>query len=46
MSYDGMIRFDEGKRKAAVAKAERWTERQAWRLNTAPEANLDALRRG
>ncbi len=36
--------YDEAARTATVAKAERWTGRQAWRLNTAPEVILEAVR--
>ena len=42
----GETRYDEAARKAAVAKAERWTELQAARLDTSPEVILEAIRRG
>ncbi len=35
---------NEAARTAAVAMAERWTDRQAWRLNTTPEVILEAVR--
>ncbi len=37
--------YDEAARKAAVAKAERWTELQAARLDTSPEVILAAVQR-
>ncbi len=43
---EGDIRFNEQLRTAAVARAERWTDRQAWRLNTTPAVILEAVRRG
>ncbi len=36
--------YDETARLAAIAKAERWTDWQAWRLNTTPEVILEAVR--
>ncbi len=47
MAYDhneGGMAYNNPARTAAVAKAERWTDRQAWRLNTTPEVILEAVR--
>ena len=37
--------YNEDARLAAVARAERWTARQAARLDTSPETILEAIRR-